>query len=661
MFQVRPLATVGAAALCLGVVLAGLGGGTAGAVSPGSLATTTTVSAVPTTQPYGVPGQEFVVNVTSSAAPTGTVAVSSGGQQLCTNLALNPVGSTDTSSAICVDTSDTLAVTASVIALYSPDTATFAPSKGKASGVVVAASTSASLSTSNPTGTWGAEQGIVFTGSVTNTQPGSTGTPTGTITVEQGAMVICTIQLPSGSGTGSCAPGPTGLAPGTDEAVTAIYDGDTNFSASAGVGAGDRDDRQGGSDRDRRRSDHGLRRRRARLDHHGLGAGHRTDPGHFGHQRTGRLRHHGHRGERGGCLPDHLLGRDAQLIGLCVHLRSGHPHHLPGHHHHLGQGLGVHGDGERRAPVLGEPPRNGRGQPRGHGCLLHPRPTGQRTLQLFGAGTHVPRRRDVPGDRELWGERRLRRLFGNRPACGGGLGHRLIQRKFWRGHFWQPRDDRGQRASGSSGGGTSATSGGAGSANGVTGAYQTPQQLLAIAAAGVAAQEAVRTGGPVRGGADPAGHERVLERPSTTSRTDRRWPTAQRAPSRARPTVRRQVPAFVWDPPMVVTPVVRGPVVNGTGNGSSSNPTTVNLVASQSKAASPAMTALLLGLLVLALAVMAVAAIRRNALRARALVTSAGDDEGAGVNADNSSSVTGPGTFITPAEAIPPNGMQGNT
>ena len=72
MFQVRPLATVGAAALCLGVVLAGLGGGTAGADSSGSLATTTTVSAVPTTQPYGVPGQEFVVNVTSSAAPTGT-------------------------------------------------------------------------------------------------------------------------------------------------------------------------------------------------------------------------------------------------------------------------------------------------------------------------------------------------------------------------------------------------------------------------------------------------------------------------------------------------------------------------------------------------------------------------------------------------------------
>ena len=153
-----------------------------------------------------MPGQEFVVNVTSSAAPTGTVTVYSGGQQLCTDLVLNPVGSTDTSSAICVDTGDTLAVTASVIALYSPDTATFASSRGKASGVVVAASTSVSLSTSNPTGTWGAEQRIVFTGSVTNTQSGSTGTPTGTITVEQGATVICTIQLPSGSGTGACTP-----------------------------------------------------------------------------------------------------------------------------------------------------------------------------------------------------------------------------------------------------------------------------------------------------------------------------------------------------------------------------------------------------------------------------------------------------------------------
>ena len=232
MFQVRPLATVGAAALCLGVVLAGLGG-TAGADSSGSLPTTTTVSPVPTTQPYGVPGQEFVVNVTSSAAPTGTVTVSSGTQQLCTNLVLNPVGTTDTSSAICVDTDDTLAVTASVIALYSPDTGSFASSRGRALGVVVAASTSVSLTTSNTIATWGAEQRIVFTGSVTNTQSGSTGTPTGTVTVEQGATVICTMQLPSGSGTGTCTPAPTGLAPGTDQEITAIYDGDTNFSASA--------------------------------------------------------------------------------------------------------------------------------------------------------------------------------------------------------------------------------------------------------------------------------------------------------------------------------------------------------------------------------------------------------------------------------------------
>ena len=451
MFQVRPLTTVGAAALCLGVVLAGLGGGTAGGASSGSLATTTTVSAVPTTQPYGVPGQEFVVNVTSSAAPTGTVAVSSGGQQLCTNLALNPVGSTDTSSAICVDTGDTLAVTATVIALYSPDTATFAPSKGKASGVVVAASTSASLSTSNPTGTWGAEQGIVFTGSVTNTESGSTGTPTGTITVEQGATVICTIQLPSGSSTGTCTPGPTGLAPGTDEAVTAIYDGDTNFSASAAsapvtetiveaaatVTANGQTMVYGG----------GVPALTTTVS--GLVAGQTLATSGISGQAACTTTATG--ASAGGRLPDHLLGRDAQLIGLCVQLRSGHPHHLPGRHHHLGQRLGVHGDGERRPPVLGEPPGNGRGQPRGHECLLHPRPTGQRTLQLFGAGTHFPRRRDVPGDRELWSERRLRRLFGNRPAGGGGLEHRLrliVQRKFRRGHFGQPRDRRGQRVLG---------------------------------------------------------------------------------------------------------------------------------------------------------------------------------------------------------------------
>jgi hypothetical protein len=233
LFQVRPLATVGAAALCVGIVLAGLSGGAAAAASSGSLATTTSISAVPTTQPYGSPGQEFVVNVSSSAAPTGSVAVYSGSQQLCSNLALNTVGSADTSSAICVDTDTALAASATVVALYTPDTASFASSSGSTSGVVIAGSTSASLSTSKPTGTWGAEQGIVFTGSVANTQSGSTGTPTGTMTVEQGAMVICTIELASGSDTGTCSPGPTGLVPGTDEAITAIYDGDTNFSPSA--------------------------------------------------------------------------------------------------------------------------------------------------------------------------------------------------------------------------------------------------------------------------------------------------------------------------------------------------------------------------------------------------------------------------------------------
>ena len=416
MFQVRPLATIGAAALCLGVVLAGLGGGTAAVASSGSLATTTTVSAVPATQPYGVPGQEFVVNVTSSAAPTGTVAVSSGGKQLCTNLALNPVGSTDTSSAICVDTGDTLAVTAAVIALYSPDTAIFAPSRGKASRVVVAASTSASLSTSKPTGTWGAEQGIVFTGSVTNTQSGSTGTPTGTITVEQGATVICTIQLPSGSNTGTCAPGPTGLAPGTDEAVTAIYDGDTNFSASAAsapvtetiveaaatVTANDQTMVYGG----------------------GVPALTTTVSGLVAGQTLATSGISG--GAACATTATGASGVGAYPITCSVGTLSSSdyaftfaPGTLTISQATTTTSLNVSASTVTAsvAPQFsGSPPGTVAVSFGGTTCLSHPRRTGRRTLQLFGAGAHLPRRRDLPGDRELRGECRLRRLFGKRPA-----------------------------------------------------------------------------------------------------------------------------------------------------------------------------------------------------------------------------------------------------
>jgi len=625
VFQVRPLATVGAAALCLGVMVVGLGGGTAGAASSGSLATTTTVSAVPTTQPYGVPGQEFVVNVTSSAAPTGTVTVASGGQQLCTNLALNPVGSTDTSSAICVDTADTLAVTASVIALYSPDTTTFASSRGKTLDVVVAASTSAALSTSNPNGTWGAEQEIVFTGSVTDTQSGSTGTPTGTITVEQGATVICTIQLPSGSGTGTCAPGPTGLAPGTDEAVTAIYDGDTNFSASAAsapvtetiveaaatVTAQGQTMVYGG----------GVPSLTATVS--GLVAGQTLATSGISGQAACATTATGASGVGAypitcslGTLssPDYAfsfapgtltidqaatttsVNVSASMVTVSVSPQfSGSP---PGT---VAVSLGGTTSSCTLAPQANGPSNCSVGVPTSLA-------TGAYAVTAnYGASADFA---GSSGRGQL-----LVAVSSTGSSSGGNSGG---------GASGNPGTAGGSGSSGSSGGTTS--TGGGGSVNQVTGAYQTPQQLLAIAAAGLAAQKQT---------AQLAQQQAALVQEATNEflyllhNMKGGSSLAEGAAGATSGSTHGQAGG----------PGVRLGSSNGghsggsggvgTGNGSSSDPTTVNLAASQSRPASPSMTALLLGLLVLALVMVAIVAMRRNALRARAVAAPAGDDEGA--------------------------------
>jgi hypothetical protein len=625
VFQVRPLATVGAAALCLGVMVVGLGGGTAGAASSGSLATTTTVSAVPTTQPYGVPGQEFVVNVTSSAAPTGTVTVASGGQQLCTNLALNPVGSTDTSSAICVDTADTLAVTASVIALYSPDTTTFASSRGKTLDVVVAASTSAALSTSNPNGTWGAEQEIVFTGSVTDTQSGSTGTPTGTITVEQGATVICTIQLPSGSGTGTCAPGPTGLAPGTDEAVTAIYDGDTNFSASAasapvtetiveaaatvtaqgqtmvyGGGVPSLTATVSGLVAGQTLATSGISGQAAcattATGASGVGAypitcslGTLSSPDYAFSFATGTL-------TIDQAATTTSVNVSASMVTVSVSPQfSGSP---PGT---VAVSLGGTTASCTLAPQANGPSNCSVGVPTSLA-------TGAYAVTAnYGASADFA---GSSGRGQL-----LVAVSSTGSSSGGNSGG---------GASGNPGTAGGSGSSGSSGGTTS--TGGGGSVNQVTGAYQTPQQLLAIAAAGLAAQKQT---------AQLAQQQAALVQEATNEflyllhNMKGGSSLAEGAAGATSGSTHGQAGG----------PGVRLGSSNGghsggsggvgTGNGSSSDPTTVNLAASQSRPASPSMTALLLGLLVLALVMVAIVAMRRNALRARAVAAPAGDDEGA--------------------------------
>ena len=313
---------------------------------------------------------------------------------------------------------------------------------------MVAASTSASLSTSEPTGTWGAEQGIVFTGSVTNTQSGSTGTPTGTITVEQGATVICTIQLPSGSGTGTCTPGPTGLAPGTDEAVTAIYDGDTNFGASAASAPVTETIVEAATTVTAQRQTmvYGGGVPSLTTTVSGLVAGQTLATSGINGQAACTTTATGASG-----VGDYPITCSVGTLSSPDYAFSFAPGTLT-----ISQATTTTSVNVSASMVTVSVAPQFSGSPPGTvavsvggttaSCTLV---RGQRTLQLFGAGTGLPGGRGLHGDRELRSECRLRRLFGNRPAAGGGLEHRfVVRRKLRRGHSRQPRDGRGQRVHG---------------------------------------------------------------------------------------------------------------------------------------------------------------------------------------------------------------------
>jgi MBG domain (YGX type)/Bacterial Ig-like domain (group 3) len=617
VFQVRPLAAVCAAVLCLGVMLAGLGSGAAAASSSGPLATTTTISAVPTAQPYGVPGQEFVVTVSSSAVPTGTVSVYSGSEELCSNLALNPVGSTNTSSAICVDTADTLAVTAAIDALYSPDSATFASSKGKASGLVVTASTSASLGASSPTGTWGSEQGIVFTGSVADTEPGSTGTPTGTITVEAGATVICTIQLPSGGSTGTCAPGPTGLAPGSDQAVTAIYDGDTNFSTSAPsapvpvtiapapatVTADGQTMPYGG----------GVPALTSTIS--GLVAGQTLATSGITGQAACTTTASG------------ASGVGAYPIACSVGTLNSSDYAFafaPGTLTVSPASTTTSVDVSTSTVTVSVAPQFS-GSPPGTvavniagtsaSCVLATQADGPSTCSVpvpatFAAGAY-PVTASYGASTDFAASSGMGQLVVPVTSAGGGSG-----------------------SGGGSGGGASGSSGSSGTPGGTTGVqpasnqtvgYQTPQQLLAIAAAGVAAaQQTTLKIQQEQALVQVARNEllnalRKMKGGSSSATGSGGDSSAQAAGSGEGSGSSGSGDAQGSG---------SGGRGSGTGGGSSAHSTTVNLVANQSKPASPVLTDVLLGLFVVALVVAAAALVRRNTLRARALNASGGNDEG---------------------------------
>ena len=178
-------------------------------------------------------------------------------------------------------------------------------------------------------------------------------------------------------------------------------------------------------------------------------------------------------------------------------------------------------------------------------------------------------------------------------------------------------------SSGSSGGTTPPPSG---SGNGVTGAYQTPQQLLDIAAVGVAQANQIALQDQYVAALRQAATNAfisALDKLKGGSSLDGGSAGASSGSGHGRvggPGVGSGSSTGAHS---------GGSGTGSTGNGSSSNPTTINLAVNQSKPGSPVMTALLLGLMVLALVAVAMVVVRRNTLHARARVVSAGDEKGA--------------------------------
>jgi uncharacterized repeat protein (TIGR02543 family) len=85
--------------------------------------------------------------------------------------------------------------------------------------------TSTSLSLNDSTRTYGDEDDVVYSVSVTS----SSGTPTGTVSIMWGATTLCTIALHNG--TGNCTSGFTPMPAGT-QSITAIYSGDSSHAGS---------------------------------------------------------------------------------------------------------------------------------------------------------------------------------------------------------------------------------------------------------------------------------------------------------------------------------------------------------------------------------------------------------------------------------------------
>lgn len=183
------------------------------------LATTTTVSSSINPSVFG---QSVILtaSVTGGTSTSGTVTFFDGATSLGT-ATLSSGGATLTLSSFGVGHH-------SITAQYSGDTNFTASTSAALDQVVNAAATTTAVTSSTNPSSYG--DAVTFTATVAVTSPGA-GSPTGTVTFKDGATVLGTGALSGGIATFTTT---ATLAAGT-HSITAVYSGDSNFTASTGA------------------------------------------------------------------------------------------------------------------------------------------------------------------------------------------------------------------------------------------------------------------------------------------------------------------------------------------------------------------------------------------------------------------------------------------
>jgi choice-of-anchor C domain-containing protein len=205
-------------------------GATASATT--SVAVTADSATVSSFNVTGSPVYGGETNLSFSASVTGgngvsvpsgdTVSVTYGSTNICT-FKLSSGSCSPTSATALPAGNDTVTATFNASGADSDFVTT---ASATTSVTVNQAGTTTSLKLSTTTATYGSEQLVVFTSTVS---PQLAGTPSGKITIKSGSTALCTITLPSTS----CSTTADALAAAVSPySITAAYGGDSNFTGS---------------------------------------------------------------------------------------------------------------------------------------------------------------------------------------------------------------------------------------------------------------------------------------------------------------------------------------------------------------------------------------------------------------------------------------------